>query len=623
MNWSDRESVNLDPEKIREIVPTTLQNMFERQFDQLSESEREIVETAAAEGESFSTASIAAALVRDGAEVENTCEALVRRQVVLKRAEPIRFPDGAGSSRYSFLHVLCRDALYRRLLPSRQSRLHGLLGNAAEVLYASDPSRIAAELAGHFELAGDYPKAIHYLRMAADGAAGRFSNREAARHLEQAIQLIERAGDTGLDSIRMDLLEQRALLRMSTMDPEGAAADLAAVELQARLTGDANRQVKALIASVMPWGFLDYRRCLAVIEEARKLKPGVDPELAALVDSYRGGVGVYFFGWKKDLAELLTAALPVLQPVRDPQTRCQFLWMEAFLRIGASEYGAACRAARESREYARKAGSFHQYFVATHTLVAGLGHGGNLGDAYRTARETAELAATNHHLLEQFWMESLQAFIAIEAFDFARALPICERVAHEPMMMRYHLTPHVLLWLGLARLGNGMFEEASEALDRLDSMVEDGGVGFEYRFPLLQGQASCAQAKGDFPLAKSLFTRSIALAEEHRTAGYAAQGHRMLAEIASQEGQQATAVEHITAAMAALAGTEILNIEWQVYATASRILSASGRREESEEARTHAVRIAERVAETLAGEPPLRQSLLRRVEAQLSSAASA
>jgi hypothetical protein len=435
--------------------------------------------------------------------------------------------------------------------------------------------------------------------------------------------LIERSGDGDLISLRMDLLEKRAVLRMSTMDPEGAAADLAAVEVQARVAGDANRRVKALIASVMPWGFLDYRRCLAVIEDARMLKPDVDPELAALVDSYRGGVGIYFFGWKEDLAELVNAALPVLRPVTDPQTRCQFLWMEAFLRIGASEYPAGCRAARESREYARKAGSFHQYFVATHTLVAALAHGGNLGEALRIARETAELAATNYHLLEQFWMESLQAFIAIEAFDFAGALPMCERIAHEPMMMQYNLTPHVLLWLGLARLGNGMFDAALEALHRLDAMVETGGVGFEYRFPLLQGQASCALAKGDIGLARRLTLRSIELALDHRTAGYAAQGYRLLAEMAIQEGDTGAAVECISAGMSVLVGSEILHVEWQVYATASRILASAGSGPQSEEARAHAVRIAARVADTLAGEPALRQSLLRRVEGQLLSAASA
>jgi hypothetical protein len=83
------------------------------------------------------------------------------------------------------------------------------------------------------------------------------------------------------------------------------------------------------------------------------------------------------------------------------------------------------------------------------------------------------------------------------------------------------------------------------------------------------------------------------------------------------------AVECISAAMAVLAGSEILHVEWQVYAAASRILALAGSGPQNEEARAHAVRIAARVADILAGEPVLQQSLLRRVEGQLVSAASA
>ncbi len=137
-------SGGMDAERVGRVVPATLQNMFEHQSDQLSEAERELVDAAAVEGEMFSTASIAAALNRDQAALESTCESLVKRHVLLKRAAPVRFPDGAESTRYSFLHVLCRDALYRRLPPMRQARLHGLLGRATETLYASDPSKVSA-----------------------------------------------------------------------------------------------------------------------------------------------------------------------------------------------------------------------------------------------------------------------------------------------------------------------------------------------------------------------------------------------------------------------------------------------------------------------------------------------
>ena len=122
------------------------------------------------------------------------------------------------------------------------------------------------------------------------------------------------------------------------------------------------------------------------------------------------------------------------------------------------------------------------------------------------------MAAANHHRLEQFWLESLQALIAIEAFDYGAALPMCERIAAEPIMMRHNLTPHVLLWLGRALLGSGEVDRAAEAFDRLATAIDSGGVGFEYHLPLLQGQATAALAAGNLELCRAIATRSIQLA---------------------------------------------------------------------------------------------------------------
>jgi hypothetical protein len=292
--------------------------------------------------------------------------------------------------------------------------------------------------------------------------------------------------------------------------------------------------------------------------------------------------------------------------------------MESFVRNGASDYVTGCRVAQESRECARRAGSFHQYFVATFNLISGLIHRGNLGEAIRIASETSKMAATNHHLLEHLMLESLRAFVAIESFGFREAQPICERIVREPIMMGYDLSQHVLLWLGHARLGAGDIDGASAALDRLAMVVEAGGVGFEYRFPLLLGQASCALERGDYALAKNLTTRGVQLAQEHRARGYAARGYRLLSDIASQEGDDDGALEFISAARAALESCEIQNEEWQVYATAAKVLAVRGRVQESEQARTHAFQVGERVAATLAGEPVLRRSLLARIEAQVT-----
>ena len=65
-----------DPESIRGIVPETLQQMFERQAAQLDSRVQEMLDVAAAAGESFSVSGIAGALGRDPAmsnPIARTC----------------------------------------------------------------------------------------------------------------------------------------------------------------------------------------------------------------------------------------------------------------------------------------------------------------------------------------------------------------------------------------------------------------------------------------------------------------------------------------------------------------------------------------------------------------------
>ena len=138
--------------------------------------------------------------------------------------------------------------------------MHGLLAQVEERLYESDPKRIAAELAGHFELAGDVARAIRYLSMAADRAAARQSHQEASRYLERALGLAVRLPEASQSAFRMDLLEQRALMALSAWDLAGAVKDFQALAEEARLAGAADHHAGALVELVTPLIIVDYRR---------------------------------------------------------------------------------------------------------------------------------------------------------------------------------------------------------------------------------------------------------------------------------------------------------------------------------------------------------------------------
>jgi hypothetical protein len=470
------------PGAIASIVPDSLQQMFERQAAQLSQAEQEMLAAAAVAGESFSIASVAATVGVDSAQVESLCEALVRQQMILRHGEVVRFPDGMDSPGYSFIHVLCRDALYRRVPPARRSRLHGLLAQAEERLYASDPTRAAAELAGHFEIAGDFDRAIQYLRMAADGALARQSTQEATHYLERAFALVERVPEDARVSCRMDLMEQRALMRLSTWDLPGATSDYRVLADQAHALKDTGRQIHALLEMSFSLVMLDYGRALAAIEEAQAVNSSTgDPVAGAMIDGYRALFKIYLVGWSQELADGFSAALPRMRSLTDARMQSRIPWMESGVLAFSGAYGAACEKAEESRQMARKAGLFFEYFIALLYLNWASHHRGDLGQALRVAKNGRQSAARNGSPLPLLWFTVRENWARMEAGDFIGPLAAYAQLSTDPIVPLFHSTLH--FWWGLARLGNDDYDGAWACFERAQAALDKMGDFFPTAVP--------------------------------------------------------------------------------------------------------------------------------------------
>ena len=616
--------VDPDPAVIHDLVPETLQQMFERQAAQLSAAEQDMLDAAAACGEAFSVAAVAAALGRDAADIESAYEALVQRHVILKRGEMFRYPDGTESSGYNFLHALCRDALYRRIPPGRRSRLHGQLARAEEQLYASDPKRIAGQLAGHFELAGDLPRAIRYLRLAAEVATARYSSQEAAQYLERAFTLVERVPEAERATIRMDLLEQRALMRLTSSDMKGSAADFRALADEARAAGAADRQTRALLDSTAPLLFVDYRQIELAIDEAQAAQAATpDSVWNAVAQVCRAFFQMYFAGWSQDADDLLRKASPKATEVEDLRNRSRVYWVEAAALCFSGNYAAACEAAERARQFSRRAGVYFDYFVATMYLNWAMVHLGNLGGALRVARDGADLAAKNGSRIPRVWFTVRQSWVRMEAFGFEGVMDPFERdpTLATGLSIRASSYP-MFLWLGMARLCKGNPDAAWEALENVRAAFESGGMAFQTYCPMLHTQAECELARGNPAHAKELARRLIETARAHHDYSYAARAFRLLAEMATGEGDFQTAAEHIAEALASLERCEAWTVEWRVHATAAKVFARLGRREEAASARDRSLKAADRIAATLAGEPALQETFQKRVAADLDETAA-
>jgi tetratricopeptide (TPR) repeat protein len=92
---------------------------------------------------------------------------------------------------FVFKHALTQEVAYNSLLIEQRKRLHERIGAALEMLFAGRLDDKANELAHHYQHSGNAPKAIEYLRCAANQARERAAYPRAVEQLETALQLVQ------------------------------------------------------------------------------------------------------------------------------------------------------------------------------------------------------------------------------------------------------------------------------------------------------------------------------------------------------------------------------------------------------------------------------------------------
>ena len=183
------------PEQVAKIaVPENVAPIIEHYIAKLDNEQRTLLSAAAVCGVQFRVKTIATALERDAAWVGDTCDQLAREQLWLVAP---RADEGsvAAESPYSFRHALFRQVLYERTAPSARAQLHRKIGAALERERAAGAPVAAAELAMHFERAGEAMAAVRYYAEAAEAALSHFSPEECIRTIERASPLLEQAPD--------------------------------------------------------------------------------------------------------------------------------------------------------------------------------------------------------------------------------------------------------------------------------------------------------------------------------------------------------------------------------------------------------------------------------------------
>lgn len=184
-------------------------------FEDLSNTERGVVEAASTAGTEFAAAALEDAVAADSNSnlIEDICNRLARRGAFVEAVGSETWPDGTLTGTYRFRHSLYPEVVRNLLEPARLSRLNLAIANRLARGYQDETAPIAARLFHHFAEGRNPARAVPHALVAAQTASLRHAHQEATELLVQARDLLE---EIVSDDIRLPL-ELQVLLALGPL----------------------------------------------------------------------------------------------------------------------------------------------------------------------------------------------------------------------------------------------------------------------------------------------------------------------------------------------------------------------------------------------------------------------
>ena len=158
-------------------IPGSIREAVRARVEELSEDARRTLSVAAVIGLRFSFDTLHAAATIDEATLERHLREFIEAQLVIEADD--------SQEEYAFRHALTREVVYDDLLVRERKRFHRAVADAIEAQAAVEPALVAH----HLLAAGENARAAPILLKAAARASRASAPREAAAHLERAIDI--------------------------------------------------------------------------------------------------------------------------------------------------------------------------------------------------------------------------------------------------------------------------------------------------------------------------------------------------------------------------------------------------------------------------------------------------
>jgi predicted ATPase/DNA-binding winged helix-turn-helix (wHTH) protein len=298
--------------KIGELeVPRNVRLVVSRRLGRLGEATRKVLAVAAVIGRSFTFELLEAA---SGAKADALLDCMDEAQ----RAGLIRSSAQYPEARFEFSHEMIRQTILTHLLVARLQRLHVEVAGTIERIYSSTPEDHYAELAHHYAQTANSWKAVTYLHLAGQQAAGRSAHAEAISLLRSSLELLRSLPETA-ERDKQELATQTALgtILIGTKGdgaPEVKTALSRALDLSRRI-GESPQLIAALFGlATFHLNRAEFRTAQGLAKDLLRLAQSANDPASAMVGHTLLGQSSYWLGELAFAHENLERAAALYDP---------------------------------------------------------------------------------------------------------------------------------------------------------------------------------------------------------------------------------------------------------------------------------------------------------------------
>ncbi|MDO8770339.1 MAG: AAA family ATPase, partial [Burkholderiaceae bacterium] len=262
-------------------LPDALRDSVRGRLARVPHEERPLLDVAAVLGRRFDFETLLALTRAPEERFLHTIESLVKRRLLREDQE---------GGFYDFSHDKVREVVYRDIGLARRVLLHRAVAEMLEQHPISNAHERDARLAEHYERGNVWPKALHYLGLAAEHSQKLFAMRESLQWFDRAVALLQAHPEAATRAQQLALYERRGVARAQAGQTEGAVADFQRVIEAARALGEHGHARDVLIQLGMAYRRADaYEQAIVCLDEALKASRAMGDERHAADTLYHLG----------------------------------------------------------------------------------------------------------------------------------------------------------------------------------------------------------------------------------------------------------------------------------------------------------------------------------------------